>query len=130
MRKLGSLIILFLLVVSSSALAQQRTVAGQVRDDVTNEEISFPQITVDGTTVVTVGGEDGRFSLQVPQGAVRLIVQRIGYRSSIMDLDADQEVVEVRLTVDYLRVEELVVTGLATETRRQNLPNSVGTVDG
>jgi TonB-linked SusC/RagA family outer membrane protein len=130
MRKLGSLIILFLLVVSSSALAQQRTVAGQVRDDVTNEEISFPQITVDGTTIGTVGGEDGRFTLQVPQGAVRLIVQRIGYRSAIMDLDADQEVVDVRLTVDYLRVEELVVTGLATETRRQNLPNSVGTVDG
>jgi TonB-linked SusC/RagA family outer membrane protein len=110
-------------------MAQQRTVTGQVRDDVTNEEISFPQITVDGTTVGTVGGEDGRFALQV-SGVVRLIVQRIGYRSSIIDVAADQQVVDVTLTVDYLRVEELVVTGRATETRRANLPNSVGTIDG
>jgi TonB-linked SusC/RagA family outer membrane protein len=130
MRKLGSLITLFLLVVTSSALAQQRTVTGQVLDDVTGEEISFPQVTVDGTTVGTVGGEDGRFTLQVPQGAVRLIVQRIGYRSLIIDVDADQQVVDVSLTVDYLRVEELVVTGRATETRRVNLANSIGTVDG
>ena len=130
MRKLGLLTTLFLLLVSTAGLAQQRTIAGQVRDDVTNEEISFPQITIDGTTVGTVGGEDGRFTLQVPQGAVTLIVQRIGYRSTIIQVAADQQVVDVALTVDYLRVEELVVTGRATETRRANLANSVGTVDG
>jgi len=130
MKKLGLFTTLFLLVLTTSALAQQRTVTGQVRDDVTDEEISFPQITVDGTTVGTVGGEDGRFTLQVSGGVVRLIVQRIGYRSTIIDVAADQQVVNVTLTVDYLRVEELVVTGRATETRRANLPNAVGTIDG
>ena len=130
MRKFSLLTTLFLLVFSTSVLAQDRTITGQVRDDVTDEEISFPQITVDGTTVGTVGGEDGRFTLAVPQGAVRLIIQRIGYRSAIIDVVADQQVVQTTLTVDYLRVEELVVTGRATTTRRANLANSVGTVDG
>jgi TonB-linked SusC/RagA family outer membrane protein len=130
MKKLGLFTAVFLLFFTTSGLAQQRTITGQVRDDVTDEEISFPQITVDGTTVGTVGGEDGRFTLQVSGGAVRLIVQRIGYRSTIINVTADQQVVDVTLTVDYLRVEELVVTGRATETRRVNLANSVGTVDG
>ena len=130
MRKLSLLTTLFLLVFTTSVLAQDRTITGQVRDDVTDEQISFPQVTVDGTTVGTVGGEDGRFTMQVSQGAVRLIIQRIGYRSTIIDLPADQDVVDATLTVDYLRVEELVVTGRATETRRANLANSVGTIDG
>jgi len=130
MRKFSLLTTLFLLVFSTSALAQDRTITGQVRDDVTDEEISFPQITVEGTTVGTVGGEDGRFTLSVQQGVVRLVVQRIGYRSSIIDVAADQQVVDATLSVDHLRVEELVVTGRATETRRANLPNSVGTIDG
>lgn len=130
MRKLGLLTILFLLALTTSGLAQQRRIEGQVTDDVTGEPISFPQITVDGTQIGTVGGEDGRYELSVPQGAVRIIVQRIGYRSAIVDVPAGEQVVDAALTVDYLRVEELVVTGRATETRRVNLPNSIGTVDG
>ena len=130
MRKLGLLTTLFLLTLTTSGLAQQRTITGQVTDDVTGEQISFPQVQVDGTTIGTVGGEDGRFTLSVPDGPIRLNVQRIGYRSSIVEVAGDEAVVEVALTVDYLRVEELVVTGRATETRRQNLPNSIGTVNG
>ncbi len=130
MRKLGLLTTLFLLTLATSGLAQQRTITGQVTDDVTGEQISFPQVQVDGTTIGTVGGEDGRFTLSVPEGPIRLNVQRIGYRSAIVEVTGDEAVVEVALTVDYLRVEELVVTGRATETRRQNLPNSIGTVNG
>ncbi len=121
-------------------LAQQRTITGQVTDEVSGEPISFPQITLAGAAVTdpsrvqtgvgTVGGEDGRYTLQVSAGQVVLAVQRIGYRSTTVTVPADQAVVDVSLAVDYLNVEELVVTGRATETRRRNLPNSVGTVAG
>jgi TonB-linked SusC/RagA family outer membrane protein len=107
---------------------------------VTGEAVSFPQITVGGTAATgrartttligTVGGEDGRFSLEVPARQVVLTVLRIGYRSANVTVPTDQAVVDVALTVDYLNVEELVVTGRATETRRANLPTSIGTVSG
>ena len=142
MRKLSLLTSLLVLSFTTTGFAQQlqRTITGQVTDDVTGEAISFPQITVGGTattgaarttTVIgTVGGEDGRYSLDVPARQVVLIVQRIGYRSANVTVPAGQAIVDIVLTVDYLNVEELVVTGRATETRRANLPNSIGTVNG
>jgi len=142
MRKLSLLTSLLVLSFTTTGFAQQlqRTITGQVTDDVTGEAISFPQSTVGGTattgaarttTVIgTVGGEDGRYSLDVPARQVVLIVQRIGYRSANVTVPAGQAIVDIVLTVDYLNVEELVVTGRATETRRANLPNSIGTVNG
>ncbi|MEE9471022.1 MAG: carboxypeptidase-like regulatory domain-containing protein, partial [Gemmatimonadota bacterium] len=125
MRKLGLLTTLLVLSFTTTGFAQQlqRTITGQVTDDVTGEAISFPQITVGGTAATgrartttgtgTVGGEDGRFTLQVPPGQVVLTVQRIGYRSANVTVPADLAVVDVALTVDYLNVEEVVVTGRA-----------------
>ncbi len=142
MRKLSLLTTLLVLSFTTTGFAQelQRTITGQVTDDVTGEAISFPQITVGGTAAMgqartttligIVGGEDGRFALEVPASQVILTVQRIGYRTANVTVPADQAVVDITLTVDYLRVEELVVTGRATETRRVNLANSVGTIDG
>jgi TonB-linked SusC/RagA family outer membrane protein len=130
MRKLGLLATLFLLVLATPTLAQERTLRGTVTDDVTGEPISFPQVTVQNTAIGTVGGEDGRWVLEVPEGDISIIVQRIGYRSAVVAVLDDEAIMDVGLTVDYLRVEELVVTGRATETRRVNLPNSIGTVQG
>ena len=141
MRKLSLLSMLFLFASVANGFAQQRTIRGQVTDDVTGEAISFPQISVPGTAAMgrargatavgTVGDEDGRYVLSgVPNVAFVLLVQRIGYRSASINVSADQAEVDVSLQVDYLNVEELVVTGRATETRRANLPNSIGTVSG
>jgi TonB-linked SusC/RagA family outer membrane protein len=141
MRKLSLLTTLFLLTSVATGFAQQRTIRGRVTDDITGEPISFPQLTVQGTaamgrargatSVGIVGGEDGVYLLSgVPNAAFVLLVQRIGYRSASVSVSAGQDEVDVSLQVDYLNVEALVVTGRATETRRANLPNSIGTVSG
>ncbi len=111
--------------------AQERTIRGTVLEDLTNRPVDFPQVSVVGTQIGTVGDESGSFVLtDVPAGAVRLRVQRIGYLAWEVDVPADQETVTVRLALDRLRVEELVVTGRATEVRRQNLANPVETIAG
>ena len=131
MRKLSLLSTLFLFTFVATGFAQERTIRGQVLDDVTGEAISFPQLTVQGTAIGTVGDEEGRYVLSgAPDGAFVLVVQRIGYLSQLVNVSAGQDEVDASLKVDYLNVEALVVTGRATETRRLNLANSVGSVDG
>lgn len=127
----GLLTVLFLLLSTAGLAAQQRTIRGTVTDEVTGEAISFPQVSVRGTQIGTIGDENGSFVLQnAPSGPVTLIVQRIGYRSLEIQVAAGETTVSPRLTVDYLQVEELVVTGRATETRRINAPNAIESIQG
>lgn len=122
---------LFLAFGFTDATAQERTIRGTVTDDVSGAPVSFPQVAVQGTTIGTVGGEDGTFTLRgVPAGEVALVVQRIGYQTRRVPVAADQSTVDVNLVTDYLQVDELVVTGRATAVRRQNLANAVETVSG
>ncbi|MGH7540454.1 MAG: SusC/RagA family TonB-linked outer membrane protein [Gemmatimonadota bacterium] len=127
----GLLTALFLLLATAGAAAQQRTIRGTVTDEGTGEPISFPQVSVQNTQIGTIGDENGAFVLEdVPAGEVMLVVQRIGYRSREVPVAADVSSASVQLTVDYLQVEELVVTGRATETRRVNAPNSIESIQG
>lgn len=129
--RLGLITTVFLLLGAVGLPAQQRTVRGTVTDEVNGGPVTFPQVSVRGTQIGTIGDENGNFALQgVPAGDVTLVVTRIGYRSQEIQVAAGASTANVSLTVDYLQVEELVVTGRATETARINLPNSVETVSG
>jgi TonB-linked SusC/RagA family outer membrane protein len=122
---------LFLLLATAGLSAQQRTIRGNVTDEVTGAPIEFPQVSVRGTEIGTVGDENGNFALEgAPSGAITIVVSRIGYRSLEVPVAAGQNSLNAALIVDYLQVEELVVTGRATEARRINLPNAVESIAG
>ena len=129
--RLGLLTTVFLWLGAVGLSAQQRTIRGTVTDEVSGGPVTFPQVSVRGTQIGTIGDENGNFVLEgVPSGDATLVVTRIGYRSEEVPVAAGASTVNASLTVDYLQVEELVVTGRATETARINLPNSVETVSG
>ncbi len=129
--RLGLLTTLFMLLSAAGLAAQQRTIRGNVTDEVTAAPVAFPQVAVRGTSIGTVGDENGNFALQgAPSGAITLVVTRIGYRSVEVPVAAGATTATVQMTVDYLQVEELVVTGRATEARRINLPNAVESIRG
>lgn len=109
---------------------QTRTVSGRVTSDETAEPLASVQVTVDGTTLGTISGEDGRYSLEVPRRDVALNFRLIGYRTVSMPVAVGQSTVDVTLQVDVLRVDELVVTGRATSVARRNLANAVSTLQG
>lgn len=115
----------------ASALAQTGTVEGRVTV-LGGGPIGGAQVTVEGTNLGTRTDEDGRFTLVVPAGQQTLRVLAIGYRVGTLQirvLPGQSTTANVELTRSILRLDEVVVTGTAGETRRRELGNSVAQVN-
>ncbi len=115
-------------VSAAPADAQQRTLAGLITDAVSGAPVSGAQISVTGTTLGTLSNAQGRFTLQVPVGEVRLSIDHIGFRRTQRLIGPNEQTLEIGLESDVLALDEIVVTGQATGVARRNLANSVGTV--
>ncbi|HEX2250178.1 MAG TPA: carboxypeptidase-like regulatory domain-containing protein [Gemmatimonadales bacterium] len=129
--RFGLLTTLLLTLGSVPALAQERVVSGTVTDSATGTPLEGATATVRGTTIGAAAGADGRLTLtNVPAGQVTITIRRIGYRAEDVVLGAGQNDLRVGLARDPLELDEVVVTGRATEVARQNAPNAVATVSG
>lgn len=74
---LRMLAVVFGLILSASAFAQQITVNGHVKDDF-GDPVVGATVRVEGTQTMAVTDIDGNFTLQAPQG-VTLTVTYIGF---------------------------------------------------
>src|SRR5882724_9587532 len=127
MRKLKFTVMVFLSVLLPSLLfAQGRTVTGRITD-ATLHPVPGVSITVNQTNKGTVSDVDGKFTLSVPDNAT-LSVSSLGFKSQTIKLDASQSDIQVKLEEDFAKLDEVVVTGLATNVKRRNLANAVGTI--
>lgn len=129
MRKFSSLLVgsLLVAVCSTTALAQ-RALRGTVSDVESGAPVNAARVTVKGTQVGTYTGADGRFTLNVPDGAISLDVRRIGYAPLTVPVAADQNDVTIKIKADVLKLGEQVITGQATSVARRNLANDVAVV--
>ena len=116
------------LCASSGAQAQTRTVTGKVVEVGTNAPIGSAQIQVKGTTTGTLTRDDGTFTVIAPAPAITLTVRRIGFPPQDVPVAANQDTVTITMARDPLKLQEVVVTGLATGMSRRNLANSVASV--
>jgi TonB-linked SusC/RagA family outer membrane protein len=114
--------------VGSADAQATRRVTGRVTDQTTGEALPGVSVTVAGTTLGAVTGEQGAFVLRAPDGAVTLVVRRIGYQRRAVALAAGDTAVAVALERDVLRLENVVVTGAATAVSRRNAANDVAQV--
>ncbi len=113
----------------ATVAAQTRIVNGRVLEQVTRAPVTFATVAVVGTNLGAVTDEGGSFRIEgAPADAVTLRVQSLGYRSRTVGVPTGQNQVEITLSIDYLNVEEIVVTGRATEVERRNLAQAVATV--
>ena len=117
-------------LVSSSATAQVRQVAGTVTNAQTGQGIAEATVAVQGTRIVAQAGPDGRYSLNAPDEPVTLVVRAIGFRSHTDTIPPGVSTADVSLEPDIFKLEEVVVTGQSTGIEKQNLPNAVATVSG
>ncbi len=125
---LGLISLVFVLGVGSLQ-AQERTIQGTVVDSANQAPVAGVSVAVVGTELGALTDNDGSFAIRgVPAGAATLEVRRIGFRTKEVTVPAGQSRVRIALQTSYLQLEELVVTGRATEVRRQNLATSVTSV--
>lgn len=100
---------------------QYRTLKGTVKDS-SGQPVVGAGVLVKGTSVGSVTGLDGSFTLSAPEGAV-IEVSCIGYKT--VTVTADMSPLDIILSEDYEALEETVVIGYGTQ-KKVNLTGSVG----
>lgn len=102
---------------------QQQTirVSGVVKDG-NGEALPGVNVVVKGTTNGVITDMDGRFQLNVPQGAI-LVVTYIGYVKQ--EVKAGEGDLKITLKEDAQTLGEVIVTGVAAGTPKQKLGFSI-----
>ena len=106
-------------LVSAWTLSAQTTITGVVTDE-SGEPLIGAGVVVEGTTVGTITGIDGDYSLAVPADAVNLVFSFIGLSDQTIAI-GDQTVINVVLKEDSTFLDEVVVVGYQTVKRRDLL---------
>ena len=107
-------------------MAQLKTITGTVTDN-KNAPLPNVTITVKKTLQSTVTDAEGRFSVTVPENT-QLIISSIGFTTQTISINTSASPLQVTLNEDVARLDEVVVTGLATSVKRRNLANAVATI--
>src|SRR5690606_27152878 len=123
-KKLYSLLIVSLFILSSQVYAQQQaTITGTVSG--VNGPLSGVTVSIKGSTEGTKTDTDGSFQIQAQTGSI-LIFRNVGYTTREIPVGS-QRTINVQLTEDIQDLEEVVVIGYGT-VRRQDLTGSVAQV--
>ena len=104
----------------------QTTVKGIVTDE-SGEPLIGAGVLVEGTTIGTITGIDGDYTLSVPEGATNLVFSFIGLADQTVAI-AGQTEINVVLKADTTFLDEVVVVGYATVSRR-DVVGSVASVN-
>ena len=128
--KVLALAALTLVLGTGSALAQTSRVEGTVRDAQTRDPVENARVSVVGTNLFALTNVNGYYAIEnVPVGAYDVRVQVIGFQSVVF---TNQRVsaglpttVNFQLQPSILRIEGVVVTGVAEGTQAVKLPFTV-----
>ena len=115
-------------IFMSNALLAQFTVSGKVTDPLDQPLIGV-SILIKGTSTGTVSDIDGSFSLEAPGESATLVLSYTGFKSVELEVNANSGPQNIQMAEDIARLEEVVVTGLASGVKRSNSGNSVASVD-
>ena len=119
------LILALLCLATSWSLFAQTTVKGVVTDE-SGEPLVGVGVMVEGTTVGTITGIDGDYTLVLPEGATRLVFSFIGLSDQTVEIGGRTQI-DVVLKEDANFLDEVVVVGYAT-VKRRDLLGSVSSV--
>lgn len=114
MRKITLFFVYFLLFFGIS-YAQNGSIEGTVRDKSTNQPIEFAAVLIEGTSIGTVTGANGKFSFEnILPGFKHVIIRCVGYemtRSSEFQVQGNQKAfVDILLPQSDIKLEDVVVT--------------------
>ena len=116
--------VLFLLI-SSSVIAQERTVSGKVIDP-EGKPVPGVSIKIKNSTVSTITNTEGAFSIKAPSPESVIIFSHISFVVFERKAGTDDNV-EIKLTAAEKSMEEVVVIGYGTQ-KQKNITGSVVSV--
>lgn len=102
----------------TSAFMQQIEVNGVVTDISSRETLPGVNVTIVGTTLGTMTGVDGRYTLRVTDPDAILEFSYIGYTTQRIVV-GDRRVINVQLAPDIALLDEVVVVGYGTQLRTE-----------
>lgn len=88
------------------------TIRGIVRDS-NGEPLPGATITVQGSTIGTVSDLDGRYTIEVPEGAI-FRVSYIGYETQRIEI-GNRTTIDITLVEDAASMDEVVTIGYGTQ---------------
>jgi len=112
--RLSRLLMLILLVLPFSVWAQV-IVNGRVTD-AQNNPLPGATVNVRSTNTSVQTDQNGAFSITVPNANAKLVISYVGFVSQT--LDANKSNITIQLEEDRTNLSEVVVTGLATSTKK------------
>lgn len=135
MRKIVSWKLLFILPLILAAspgglAAQGRILTGVVTRAEDGRPLADAVVTLAGKQAGAATDARGHYSLTIPDSAVRVLVRAIGYKRQEQPVAVDQTELNFSISQDIFNLEEVVVTGQATETDRRSSTTSTAVVDG
>lgn len=107
--------VILCMLIFCSALAQTMIVKGTITDASTGEKLIGVNIQVEGTTVGTVSDVNGAYQISCnPNGC--LLFTYLGYLSEKI-LVNNQAVIDVKMTTDIKKLDEVVVMGYGVQRK-------------
>ncbi|MEZ0483113.1 SusC/RagA family TonB-linked outer membrane protein [Fibrella aquatica] len=107
----------FMLLGGTAAMAQERRITGSITSNA--EPVPGATVVVKGTTTGTTTDANGVFTLTLRGAADVLTVSAIGYKSTDITV-GNRTSVDVQLQEDASLLNEVIVTGYSTDSKRDN----------
>jgi len=127
MRKASSFLLL-LLCVALNVFSQSRTLTGKVTNSIDGSPLAGVTVTVKGSTVSSQTDSYGNFSISVPSNAKTLVLSYVGFGSEEVAIRNDNTI-DVVLTSDERKMQEVVVVGYGTQ-RKRDVTGNVSKIAG
>ncbi|MFB3386640.1 SusC/RagA family TonB-linked outer membrane protein [Flavobacterium sp. LAR06] len=122
-------ILALVLSCSFGAAAQNRLITGIVAD-AGNLGIIGANIEVQGKPFGATTDAEGRFKMNVPEGAVTLNISSIGFVSKTVVLQQNESKISVVLKEDVQELKDVVVTSFGVKKQKKSLGYAVGELKG
>jgi TonB-linked SusC/RagA family outer membrane protein len=128
MKKIVLFMAFLFLAGMQTIMAQTKSVSGSVTSASDGAPIPGVSVIVKGTTIGTVTDINGKYQLNVPANASALTFSFIGMKTQDLTIGG-LSTIDALLQDDVFGIDEVVVSGVASETPRKKLAVSVGKVD-
>lgn len=121
-----TLLLLFCVIGTANAFAQQKTITGTV-SDATGLPVIGASVLVKGTSTGAVTDVDGKYSLRIQEGAT-LEVSCMGYITKTI-IVGESQTIDVVLNEDTETLQEVVLVGYGTQ-KKEAVAGAISSVKG